>query len=357
MPTYMQCTLGYAADFKAKTVDTDFGSSRMGLQHFSYIAKEQRSKSCTVEFHQYLYYAVTTVAKRLHLPTEIATIKAILEPYWHMFSFVLEHEKRPITYALVPWKLSKSVPTIYIHHISESVDAIGAAAYSSWVSHQLRRSSQKYNHCDYSIRLFLHHLSSRLGDVKADIKWLAVYARPRILFHWHGYPLRLKVRHSVFSITTESGEEYIADFTIEQFGYPSSMWFMKKKEYVARCTTGEEMEQPCRQEIASVMRGEIQWSDKVLVVSEVCRKLESGWWKRWDKKERIWRLEDLVRQTFRGTMTMCTDGEASVSGIGRATMVDGGQVSTRGRRRYTSPSQGVPRSKLIMVLCPAWAQP
>lgn len=205
---------------------------------------------------------------------EYADVKAILEPYWFMFNFVLEYDTRPITYALVPQRIRSSGPTILVHYVWDMLEAAGAAAYPAWVPHELRRSSQKYNCCDYSIRLFLCHLSMRLREVKAEIDWLAVDAKPRLLFHWHRRQLALRVRHSVFSITTPSGGEYIADFTVEQFGYPSSMWFMTTQEYITQCTTGEMMEQPSDNEKKSAMRGFIGCTTKAWVVGELCARLD-----------------------------------------------------------------------------------
>lgn len=239
------------------------------------------------------------VKRRLQLSADGAEIMAILEPYWHIFNFVLEHEQRPKIQALIPWTISRSSPLVLIHFLEGLVEESGAAAYPCWVSHELRRSSHKYNHCDYSIRLFLGHFLRCLGEVDAKIEWFAVDAKPLFLFHWYGNPLQLKVRHSVFSITTRSGEEYIADFTIEQFGYPSEMWFMGKQEYVEKCTTGQEMMQPCEMEIASAMEGKIETTGKVEVIRELCRKLDFRAWRRWDEDSRIEWLEKVVEEALK----------------------------------------------------------
>jgi hypothetical protein len=37
--------------------------------------------------------------------------------------------------------------------------------------------------------------------------------------------------HFVFCITSVRGEQFIADFTIEQFGYHGTDWFTKQTEY------------------------------------------------------------------------------------------------------------------------------
>jgi hypothetical protein len=135
--------------------------------------------------------------------------------------------------------------------------------------------------------------------VNAKIEWFAVDAKPLLLFHWYGSPLQLKVRHSVFRITTKLGEEYIADFTIEQFGYPSAMWFMGKQEYVEKCTTGKEMMQPCEVEIASAMKGEVEMTRKVEVIRELCRKSDFRRWRQWGENSRIEWLEEVVKEALK----------------------------------------------------------
>ncbi|EUC47598.1 hypothetical protein COCMIDRAFT_89564 [Bipolaris oryzae ATCC 44560] len=253
------------------------------------------------------------VGNILQPSVDCAEIMAILEPCWHIFNFVLEHELRPKIQALIPWRTPRSSPPVLVHILEGPVEASGAAAYPCWVSHQLRRSSHKYNHCDYSIRLFLGHFLRCLGEVNAKIEWFAVDAKPLLLFHWYSNPLQLKVRHSVFSITTRSGEEYIADFTIEQFGYPSTMWFMEKKEYVENCTTGQKMRQPCEDEVASAMKGEIEMTRKVEVVRELCRELDFRRWRRWDENARVTWLEERVQEALKrrreGGGASCIDSE------------------------------------------------
>jgi len=77
--------------------------------------------------------------------------------------------------------------------------------------------------CDYSIKLFLVHLASALAIHNATVKWYTVVVKPSILIHWqHELPI-LDIRHSVFEITARSGNKYIADFSVEQFGFPAFM--------------------------------------------------------------------------------------------------------------------------------------
>jgi hypothetical protein len=48
--------------------------------------------------------------------------------------------------------------------------------------------------------------------------------------------------HSVCIVRSATGEQYIADFTIEQFGYPVDMWFMRWSEYRDKvCEDGGEL--------------------------------------------------------------------------------------------------------------------
>ena len=98
--------------------------------------------------------------------------------------------------------------------------------------------------CDCSIKLFLVHLASALAIYSATVKWYTVVIKPSILIHWQHEPHTLYVRHSVFEITARSGKKYIADFTIEQFGFPAFMWFMHKETYMHQCTFGTCEPQP-----------------------------------------------------------------------------------------------------------------
>lgn len=53
---------------------------------------------------------------------------------------------------------------------------------------------------------------------------------PRVLYVSPDHEVEVG-KHSVCVITSATGEQYVADFTIEQFGYDSAMWFMKRIDY------------------------------------------------------------------------------------------------------------------------------
>ncbi|CAI9625477.1 unnamed protein product [Alternaria burnsii] len=131
----------------------------------------------------------------------------------------------------------------------------------------MRRGSNKFNHCDFSIRVFLYMLEPFLSRVNARITWLSVVAKPYWVIYWKHYRPYSEVRHSVFNIETRSGDEYIADFTIEQFGYSSECWLMRKSEYEKQCTMGIRMRQPRSEEVDEARRGEVKfWHKKAQAI-------------------------------------------------------------------------------------------
>ncbi|EFQ89617.1 hypothetical protein PTT_14049 [Pyrenophora teres f. teres 0-1] len=165
---------------------------------------------------------------------EANEILLTIDPYWHMFNFVLEHQPRRETNLTIqrtpqlPWIVTKSYSqpgTRAFYHFPHI---------NMWTlpDPYWRLASYKFMHCDYSIILFLMYLERALARYGATVKWLTVKTRPYVLFHRQYERPDADVRHSVFEITARSGNQYIADFTIEQFGYPGYMWFMNKTVYM-----------------------------------------------------------------------------------------------------------------------------
>ncbi|CAA9964566.1 hypothetical protein PTMSG1_07925 [Pyrenophora teres f. maculata] len=169
---------------------------------------------------------------------EANEILLTIDPYWHMFNFVLEHQPRRETNLTIqrtpqlPWIVTKSYSqpgTRAFYHFPHI---------NMWTlpDPYWRLASYKFMHCDYSIILFLMYLERALARYGATVKWLTVKTRPYVLFHRQYERPDADVRHSVFEITARSGNQYIADFTIEQFGYPGYMWFMNKTVYMFQST-------------------------------------------------------------------------------------------------------------------------
>ncbi|KAK1914828.1 hypothetical protein P3342_010817 [Pyrenophora teres f. teres] len=220
---------------------------------------------------------------------EANEILLTIDPYWHMFNFVLEHQPRRETNLTIqrtpqlPWIVTKSYSqpgTRAFYHFPHI---------NMWTlpDPYWRLASYKFMHCDYSIILFLMYLERALARYGATVKWLTVKTRPYVLFHRQYERPDADVRHSVFEITARSGNQYIADFTIEQFGYPGYMWFMNKTVYMFQCTLGPWPAQPRQCEVARYRRGDFGRRERYRdwVFREICGMHHFAWWG-YEKRER-----------------------------------------------------------------------
>lgn len=73
--------------------------------------------------------------------------------------------------------------------------------------------------------------------------------------------------HSVFCITSASGSEFIADFTIEQFGYGEECWFMDKYHYLLKVTKDTEYWVLDDYEIAETAEEQTKYESAVQLVT------------------------------------------------------------------------------------------
>jgi hypothetical protein len=124
--------------------------------------------------------------------------------------------------------------------------------------------------------------------IGANIEWHTVISNPRIVFHYSTSKPVPKVRHSVFLITSKTEQQFIADFTIEQFGFKPQMWFMKKEGYVRKCTLDEPVRKPTVEELEQARHGvfnKIVWVG--CLVRYVCENGELWMWERLDSKSRM----------------------------------------------------------------------
>jgi hypothetical protein len=96
----------------------------------------------------------------------------------------------------------------------------------------------KLHGCDFSVISFIEWIADALRTIGARVDWLILRPVTRVYIHYDDQPL-VDFCHSVFSITSRSGDQFIADFTVEQFGYLEEDWFMPKAEYINTHTTGE----------------------------------------------------------------------------------------------------------------------
>jgi hypothetical protein len=230
-------------------------------------------------------------------------IKAIVEPYWHIFNFCLEHFETGIINSLTFTQPSANEPTdpttvMLGCKATEDDDdlnfAQGARAYPPLLSLRLRAGALKFNMCDTSIVLFLRYIEYALWRTGAVTQWLTLSTKPRVVFHFGGVEPNPTVRHSVFGITSAHGYEFIADFTIEQFGFEPEMWFTTRKEYLAKVSRNGQTDTAKQEEIGGAMKRDLDVQGMRRVIQELCDDFDMAGWREVEGSARIDWVKRLV---------------------------------------------------------------
>jgi hypothetical protein len=132
----------------------------------------------------------------------------------------------------------------------ERMQVPNAETYPSGTSEDMRKSINLYSLCTLSVVTYLEQLRKALQALGAEVSWHEVVINPRIVLTFKdrnsGTPY-----HHVFRIKTATGQEYIADFTIEQFGY-FDHWFMEKDKYLNECTVNGRSSDLSEYDMASI---------------------------------------------------------------------------------------------------------
>jgi hypothetical protein len=107
----------------------------------------------------------------------------------------------------------------------------GAAAMPPGTSYLFQSALQKLNLCDVATYSMLPYITPVVQKYHARADWLVIdNVVPRITLVYPGQKVEA-IQHSVCLVTSATGKQYIANFTIEQFGYDGSMWFTKRSDY------------------------------------------------------------------------------------------------------------------------------
>ncbi|KAF2854221.1 hypothetical protein T440DRAFT_270700 [Plenodomus tracheiphilus IPT5] len=126
--------------------------------------------------------------------------------------------------------------TMYLDHTAlGELDAETSMPHDTHIS--IRNAIPKLNMCDYAVLVFLPYLTDVPRKINARVDWLFIEFQPLFNLCLEGCELPKSPKHSIFSITTSGGEQFIADFTIEQFGYHGRYWITPKAEYLEQYTT------------------------------------------------------------------------------------------------------------------------
>jgi len=170
--------------------------------------------------------------------SEYDQIKRVIEPFRQIFMTILENaENDCVSHFTIDRTYNPAVITLHPADGNNfSVSAKGRAAFPLSIPYDMQTAILKFNQCDLSVLSLLCWIRDALRPTGATVDWLMIVSvRPLSILHYSDEePVTRNGRHSVLAITTASGEQYIADFTIEQFGYPAELWFLQKADYFTR---------------------------------------------------------------------------------------------------------------------------
>ncbi|KAF1915657.1 hypothetical protein BDU57DRAFT_279491 [Ampelomyces quisqualis] len=166
-------------------------------------------------------------------PSSFHAIQALLAPFNTLFNTLVSSLRHPLITHIdltLPVHDSPLPYPIYTFHAAPLAFARGAAAFPAATPAALQRALQKLDLCDVSVHMMRGHAQRVLDGVGARVSWVVVCGVPRFLVRY-GFEEAGLSFHSVCLVSTAGGEEFVADFTLEQFGYPQDRWFMRWDEY------------------------------------------------------------------------------------------------------------------------------
>ncbi|KAH8727721.1 hypothetical protein GQ44DRAFT_824560 [Phaeosphaeriaceae sp. PMI808] len=173
-------------------------------------------------------------AQQQPVVSEYDTIKSILTPYQLICNTVVSnHHSGNIVE-------SSTLQGVFATEDDgeEAVWARGAEASPPGTSADIQLAIQKYNHCDTTGFVLIPYLGIALREISAGIGWITSKVYPWIVLT-HGNEDVETFRHSAMVIISSTGSVYVADFTLEQFGFGSEQWFWDWDSYVEQVCGGE----------------------------------------------------------------------------------------------------------------------
>ncbi|KAF2682993.1 hypothetical protein K458DRAFT_390273 [Lentithecium fluviatile CBS 122367] len=199
-----------------------------------------------------------TTSSTTKAPTHAATSFRIRRPKIHSLP-LLPNLHHPHLYTTLPYPdqkldlppslLYSNEPTIYkLHKASRKLPgpthAIGLSAIDPSLSNiadygreereRLQQAYLKLNMCNFAVESMIAPISDKLKGMGARVERLLVCPRAHIILK--PYEDSDPSIQSVFGITAASGAQFIADFTIEQFGHDAEDRFSTQAEYLDRFT-------------------------------------------------------------------------------------------------------------------------
>jgi hypothetical protein len=245
--------------------------------------------------------------------TEVEKLKSYLEVYRLIFDIRAITQPLPILTKLRAFPPSPShpeEPTIYkYYYASDRLDgfthAVGMSSidplscnisdFDEQTSSLLQRAYMKLNQCDFSLEAMLSPIREKLEELGAQVEWLVVEPRAKILLQlWHDDEF---IKHSVFGITSSSGAQYVADFTIEQFGHTADDWFTTQADYLERFTSDGKCEVAPESHQKNHEQTEFE-IEELLKLEMMCWDLDWKELETMDRKERLEFVREAAIEAF-----------------------------------------------------------
>ncbi len=186
-------------------------------------------------------------------------VKSIVAPFRQIYGMILEDEPFKIVNRIVKddptsgLKSDSNVP-IYTIHFTNDTDEdawkTGRAAFPPGVSPEMQMALLKFSTCDFVTFTFLPHIAKALENIGARVEWWYVRMKPRYLIHFEPDEFT-EPDHAMIAITTASDEKYVADLSIEQFGYSGQEWFNTSAAFVDNHTSTGIWTVPQKEELAA----------------------------------------------------------------------------------------------------------
>jgi len=139
-------------------------------------------------------------------PTEYDTIKAVLIPYWHIFTTVVQNVDIQQISSIT--QTDGDHPS-YTCHSSGQESFSGAAAFPPDIPPEIQVAIQKLELCDLAVHTLLPYLQNSLQRIGERVDWTMVTPHRKILTRYADDVMGPVGTHSVCVVTSASGETFI----------------------------------------------------------------------------------------------------------------------------------------------------
>ncbi|PVI04974.1 hypothetical protein DM02DRAFT_651144 [Periconia macrospinosa] len=254
---------------------------------------------------------MSTKRKRSETSEEGFTLQEIMQIFWIIINTAIEHYGKSSLIRIVnsgrlDRERSSSVPVFTIITNGNKPEKVTATPPTHMTDNFGEREAQRLytafknlNMCDWSVMSSLAPVKDKLAELGAEAEWISVSARKAFLMHAEEEDVEDadNIAHSVLLISDADGKQYIADFTMEQFGWSSDDFFQPQNVYFQRfadshdweIASGSWTEDPKQPEERAYVR----------FVRDLCGTVDWEKLAGQDEKTRLNRLQDEIAQTLK----------------------------------------------------------